>query len=172
MDIQQFQDSRNRKLVEFQNSYNSLKTKYSDALLAAIQETDPASQQQLTSVVLSINSELTAQISGILGELTKGAPEFNPTTISQLTADLIDYQKQHQDITQRKNKLQTLKLIYASNRDKLEVARTMYNVYLGALILLVFVIIFLVMRTAWAGTIVSTVKSIAAPLTQVKLPQV
>lgn len=170
MNIQQFQDSRNTKLAEFQKAYGFLKTQYSGALLSAIQETDPASQQQLISKVLNINSELTSQISEILGELTKGAPEFNPTTISQLTADLIEYQKQHQEITQRKNKLQTLKLIYASNRDKLEVARTMYNVYLGGLILLVFIIIFLVMRTAWTGTIVSTVKSIAAPLTQTISP--
>lgn len=172
MDIQQFQDSRNSKLAEFQKSYSFLKTQYSSALLAAIQETDPASQQQLISNVLQINTALSDELKDILGQLNQGTPIFNPTTITDLTNDLIEYQKQYQEITQRKNKLQTLKLIYASNREKLKTATMMYNVYLGALILLVFVIILLVIRSSWAGGIVSTVKSITAPLTQATPPQV
>lgn len=172
MDIKQFQDSRNAKLADFQKSYNFLKTQYSSSLLAAIQETDPAAQQQLISTVLDINSELSNLLREILGELNKGDTLFDPTTINDLTNDLIEYQKQYQEITQRKNKLQTMKLIYASNRDKLETATNMYNMYLGGLILLVFVIIFLIIRTSWTGNIVSTVKSIASPLTQVQVPQV
>lgn len=172
MDIKEFQDSRNAKLAEFQKSYNFLKPQYSSALLAAIQETDPASQQQLISTVLDVNSELSNLLREILGELNKGDTNFNPTTINDLTNDLIEYQKQYQEITQRKNKIQTMKLIYASNRDKLETATNMYNIYLGSLILLIFVIIFLIIRTAWTGNIVSTVKSIAAPLTQVQSPLV
>lgn len=172
MDIKKFQDSRNGKLAEFEKSYNFLKTQYSTSLLAAIQETDPASQQQLVSTVLTINSELSSLLREILGELNKGDTTFNPTTINDLTSDLIEYQKQYQEITQRKNKLQTLKLIYASNRDKLETATHMYNMYLGGLIMLIFVIIYLVMRTSWTGNVVTTIQSIATPLTQMQPPQV
>lgn len=172
MDIKRFQDSRNAKLVDFEKSYNFLKTQYSTSLLAAIQENDPASQQQMISTVLNINSELSELLRGIIGEINKGDQSFNPTTINELTSDLIEYQKQYQEITQRKNKIQTLKLIYASSRDKLEAATHMYNVYLGSLILLVLVIIYLIMRTAWTGNIVTTVQSIAAPLTQMQPPQV
>jgi hypothetical protein len=172
MDIKNFQDSRNAKLVDFQKSYNFLKIQYSTSLLAAIQETDPASQQQMISTVLNINSELSSLLREILGELNKGDSAFNTTTINDLTSDLIEYQKQYQEITQRKNKLQTLKLIYASNRDKLETATHMYNIYLGSLILLIFVIIYLVMRTAWTGNVVTTIQSIASPLTQIQVPQV
>jgi hypothetical protein len=172
MDIKEFQDSRDAKVSEFQKSYNFLKPQYSSALLAAIQETDPASQQQMISTVLDINSELSTLLRDILGELNKGDTTFNPTTINDLTSDLIEYQKQYQEITQRKDKLQTMKLIYASNRDKLETATNMYNIYLGGLILLIFVIIFLIIRTSWTGNIISTVQSIAAPLTQMQIPQV
>lgn len=172
MDIKQFQDSRNSKFADFQKAYNFLKTQYSGALLSAIQENDPAAQQQLVSTVLEINSELSSQIREILGELSKGDTTFDPTTIDALTTDLIDYQKQYHEITQRKDKLQTMKLIYASNRDKLETATNMYNIYLGGLILLIFIIIFLIIRTSWTGNIVSTVKSITSPLTQVISPQV
>lgn len=172
MDIKQFQDSRDAKVADFQKGYNFLKTQYSSALLAAIQEPDPAAQQQLISTVLDVNSELSSSLREILGDLNKGDPTFDPTTINDLTTDLIEYQKQYHEITQRKDKLQTMKLIYASNRDKLETATNMYNMYLGGLILLIFVIIFLIIRTSWTGSLVSTVQSIAAPLTQVQLPQV
>jgi hypothetical protein len=172
MDIKQFQDSRTSKLDDFSKGYNFLKTQYSTSLLAAIQETDPAAQQQLISTVLEINSELSSSLRGILGDLNKGDPTFDPTTINDLTSDLIEYQKQYHEITQRKDKLQTIKLIYASNRDKLSTATNMYNIYLGGLILLIFLIIFLIIRTSWTGNLVSTVQSIAAPLSQVQLPQV
>ena len=172
MDIKQFQDSRDAKLADFQKGYNFLKTQYSTSLLAAIQETDPASQQQMISTVLDINSELSSSLREVIGDLNKGDPTFDPTTINDLTSDLIEYQKQYQEITQRKDKLQTMKLIYASNRDKLATATNMYNIYLGGLILLIFVIIFLIIRTSWTGNIVSTVQSIAAPLTQMQAPQV
>lgn len=172
MDIKKFQDSRDAKLADFQKGYNFLKTQYSSALLAAIQESDPAAQQQLISTVLNINGELSSSLREILGDLNKGDPTFDPTTINELTSDLIEYQKQYHEITQRKDKLQTMKLIYASNRDKLAMATNMYNMYLGGLILLIFIIIFLIIRTSWTGSLVGTVQSIAAPLTQVQVPQV
>jgi hypothetical protein len=172
MDIKQFQDSRNAKLVDFQKGYNFLKTQYSSSLLAAIQESDPAAQQQLVSNVLDINSELSSSLREVLADLNKGDPTFDPTTINDLTNDLIEYQKQYHEITQRKDKLQTMKLIYASNRDKLETATNMYNIYLGGLVLLIFLIIFLIIRTSWTGNLISTVQSIASPLTQLQSPLV
>jgi hypothetical protein len=172
MDIKHFHTSRDSKVTDFQKAYNFLKTQYSSSLLAAIQERDPAAQQQLVSNVLDINSELSDSLRGILGELNKGDPTFNPTTINDLTADLITYQKQYHEITQRKDKLQTMKLIYASNREKLDSATLMYNGYLGGLILLIFIIIFLIIRTSWTGSLVSTVQSIASPLTQMQAPPV
>ena len=172
MDIKQFQDSRDAKLADFQKGYNFLKTQYSSALLAAIQETEPAAQQQLISTVLDLNSELSSSLRGVLEDLNKGDPTFDSTTINALTTDLIEYQKQYHEITQRKDKLQTMKLIYASNRDKLETATNMYNIYLGGLILLIFVIIFLIIRTSWTGSLLTTVQSIASPLTQVQSPLV
>ena len=172
MDIKQFQDSRNAKLADFEKGYNFLKTQYSSSLLAAIQETDPAAQQQLISTVLNVNSELSNSLREVLGDLNKGDPTFSSTTLNDLTNDLIEYQKQYHEITQRKDKLQTMKLIYASNRDKLETATNMYNIYLGGLVLLIFLIIFLIIRTSWTGNIVSTVQSIAAPLTQAQSPLV
>jgi len=160
MEIKEFQDSRNTKLADFQKSYNFLKTQYSSTLLSAIQEPDPASQQKLISNVLQINSELSSQIRSILTDLNQGSDSFDPKTLEDLTNDLIEYQKQYHEIQNNKDKLQTLKIIYSSNKEKLQTAETMYNIYLGALILLILIVIFMVIRTP--GSIVSnTVNTIA-----------
>jgi hypothetical protein len=158
MEIKEFQDSRNSKLSEFQKEYNFLKTQYSSTLLSAIQELDPASQQQLISRVLQLNSELSSLIRNILTDLNQGSNSFNPKTLDDLTNDLIEYQKQYQEIQNNKDKLQTLKMIYSSSKDKLEKTEFMYNMYLAALIILTFLVIFLVMRTS---SISETVNSIA-----------
>ncbi len=163
MEIKQFQDSRNTQLDEFEKGYNFLKTQYSSSVLAAIQESDPAAQQQLISKILEINSELSDQVRNILTELNKGQDSFNPKTLEDLTADLINYQQQYQEIQKNKDKLQTLKLIYSSSKQKLQDTTTMYNIYLGVLILLTFVVVFLVFKTAWssvASTVTSTVQAI------------
>jgi hypothetical protein len=44
MDIKEFSDSRNAQLAAFQKQYTYLKSQYSTAVLAAIQETDPESR--------------------------------------------------------------------------------------------------------------------------------
>ena len=43
MDIKEFTDSRNTQLADFQKQYAYLKSEYSTAVSAAIQESDPES---------------------------------------------------------------------------------------------------------------------------------
>lgn len=147
MEIKEFQDSRNSKLAEFEKGYNFLKTQYSSTLLSAIQEPDPAAQQQLISRILQLNSELSSQVRSILSDLNQGSGSFDPKTLDDLTNDLIEYQKQYHEIQNNKDKLQTLKLIYSTNKQKLKETEVMYNFYIGALILLSFIAIYLVLRT-------------------------
>jgi DNA repair exonuclease SbcCD ATPase subunit len=157
MEIKQFQDSRNSRLAEFQKGYNFLKTEYSSTLLSAIQETDPAAQQQLISTLLQLNTELSGQVRSIITDLSQGSGSFNPKTLEDLTNDLIEYQKQYHEIQTNKDKLQTLKLIYGTNKEKLQQTEFMYNIYLAALIILTFVVIFFVLKTAVVSNVVNTV---------------
>ena len=159
MEIKDFQDSRNAQLIEFAESYDFLKKEYSRSLLAAINEQDAASQQKLISTVLDINSELSSLVSGVLSELNKGTDGVDPKTLDDLTNDLIIYQQQYQEIKVNKDKLQTLKIIYGSNKTKLETVTNMYNIYLGILVLLTFLVLFLVIRTGWSATVYSTITS-------------
>lgn len=149
MEIRQFQDARDSALTDFEKTYDSLQREYSSALMAAIQETDADLQQQLVSRVLSINADLSNELRQILSEINKGSSSVPSKTTDELTADLIRYQKEYSEIEKGKNRLQTLKLINQSNEQKLKDTTFMYNIYIGALIFLVFIIGFLVLRTNW-----------------------
>lgn len=163
MEVKQFQDLRNSKLDEFRKTYLSLKQNYSTSLLAAIQEPDPASQQKLISNILDVNTQLSSEVRDIITDINQGSKSVDPKTLDDLTNDLIEYQKQYTEIKNNKDKLQTLKLIYNSSKEKLKETEFMYNIYLGALILLVFIVIYLVLRTP--GSIVSsTVDSISTQI--------
>lgn len=164
MDIKEFQQSRDSKLAEFQKEYNFLKTQYSSTLLAAIQEQDPAAQQKLISTLLKINEELSSQVRAVITDISQGSQSFDPKTLDDLTNDLIEYQKQYHEIQNNKDKLQTLKMIYSTNKNKLEETTFMYNMYLAALIILTFVVIYFVMRTSSVSSVVNTVTTQIAGL--------
>lgn len=156
MDIKEFTDSRDTQLADFQKQYTYLKSEYSTAALAAIQETDPESQQTLIQRVLAINQELSSQLKDILTVLNKGTDSFNSKTLSDLTNDLISYQKEFQEMKTSSDKLATLKRIHATNNDNLGSVQTMYYVYLGVLIFMCVIVVFLVIRASWSTSIVET----------------
>jgi len=164
MDIKKFQESRNSKLSEFELGYNFLKKEYSSSLLAAIQEPDPAAQQNLISKVLQLNTELSSSVRNIITEMNQGATGFDPKTLDALTNDLIEYQKQYNEIQANKDKLQTLKLIYSSSKDKLKETEFMYNFYLVALIVLIFVVIYLVIRTPGNSVFTEAVNTVSTQI--------
>lgn len=166
MEIKEFRDSRNSRLDEFRETYTSLKTQYSSTLLAAIQESDPEKQQQLVSEVLGINAELSNELRGIISDLNKKTPGFDPKTLEDLTNDLIEYQKQYHEIQEGKDRLQTLKIIQADNQKKLTETRTMFNVYLIALVVLTLIVALLVLRSPFVTTIGDAVSRATSSITR------
>jgi hypothetical protein len=154
MDIKEFSDSRNAQLAAFQKQYTYLKSQYSTAVLAAIQETDPEKQQALIQQILAVNQELSSQLKEILGLLNKGSDSFDSKTLSDLTSDLISYEKEFQEMQASNDKVTTLKRIQATNSNNLGSAQTMYNIYLGVLIFLCVVLSYLVIKSSWTQTIV------------------
>ena len=149
MEIKQFESARHSALSDFQSTYDSLKREYSSAIMAAIEEPDPEKQQQLVSRVLSINADLSNEVRQVLTDMNKSSGDVPSKTMDDLTADLIRYQKEYSDIEKGKDRLQTLKLINTSNDQKLQDTKLMYNVYIGALVFLIFIVGFLVLRTNW-----------------------
>ena len=152
MEAKKFRDSRDEKLSEFMQDFTTKKELYSSTLHAAILEQDPGQQQDLVQQVLQINADLSANLRDIIGDLNKGTDSFNPKTIDELTDDLIKYQKQYEEIQKSQDKVKTLRLIHSSTIQKLEDATSKYYVLFYCLIGLVFLIIFLVIKTSWSPT--------------------
>lgn len=160
MDIQKFRDSREQELAEFKKQYNFLKTEYSGALLSAIQESDPAAQQALIQQVLQLNSSMAEEVRSILGKLNQGSGRIDPKELNDLTKDLIQYQKDYEEIEQSQDKVNTLKKIRGTNETKLRLATNMYYVYVAIFIVLLFVVAFLIFKTEWARRMISTLPTI------------
>jgi len=147
MDIKNFQDARGTVLATFEKQYAFLKKQYSTALSAAISEKDPKKREPLVQKVLSINSEMSSAVNRIMSSMNEGTEKFNPKTLTDLTNDLIQYQKEYNEITESKDKLQTLKIIQNTTADNLSSAEWMYNLYLFGLIGLIVFVIYLILRT-------------------------
>ena len=165
MEVKQFVDSRHAKLDEFQKTYRYLKSQYSSTVLSAINERDPAKQQDLIQRVLSINSEMVAALRDILGDLNRGQGSFNPKTIDELTNELIEYQKEYAEIERTKDRVNTLKLIHSSSKKRLADAETMYTFYMIALVVLALIVAYLVIRTGWVTTVAQQVSTAVTGMT-------
>lgn len=161
MDVGQLLKTRNDSLKDFEDMYNSLKVRYNSLITSAIQEQDSAAQQSLIQEVLNVNAELTAQLRTILSEISSAPKGFDVKTLDQLTADLIEYQKQHQDLTNQKDRLTTLKLIASSTTQNLVEATYMYWIYLISLVVSMVLVAFLAFRLSITSAISSIQSSVA-----------
>lgn len=160
MDIQKFRNDRSTEMSDFKKQYIFLKSEYSSALTAAIQEQDPARQQELIQQVLALNASMTSELRDIIAKINQGAKGFNPRELNDLTKDLISYQKEYQEIEQTKDKVNTLKRILENTREKLSLASTMYNFYILLIVGFAFITIILIFKTEWARRIVSTLPTV------------
>lgn len=160
MDIQKFRNDRSTEMSDFKKQYIFLKSEYSSALTAAIQEQDPAKQQELIQQVLALNANMTSELRDIIAKINQGAKGFNPRELNDLTKDLISYQKEYQEIEQTKDKVNTLKRILENTKEKLSLASTMYNFYILLIVGFAFITIILIFKTEWARRIVSTLPTV------------
>jgi len=160
MDIKNFQDRRNQKLLDFNERFDFLKQEYTQTLNMTLLEEDPTKQPILISRVQQLNTQMTDELREIITELTKQQDQEG--SIDDLTKQLIQYQKDYAEIQQSQDKLTTLKLIKNSTSQTLNEAQTMYWVYLIALILLTFLIIFNVFKVSISSSI-DTIKQTLIP---------
>ena len=163
MDIKRFQDARSTKLSSFENQYATLKKQYSDALLSAINEPDTTKRDPLVQKVLSLNTEMSSAVKDIMSSSNEGTEKFDAKTLSELTNDLIQYQKDYNEIQESKDKLETLKIIKNTTTDNLSSAEWMYNFYLFGLIALILLVIYLVLVTPSQSIFSTMAASISAP---------
>jgi len=95
MDISQYQKNRSSELKKFRKEYSDLKKVYSQLLTQAVYETDTAKQAELVKQILSTNSSLAQHVREFI-QTSRG--KFDPAVISELSADIIRYQKEFEAI--------------------------------------------------------------------------
>ena len=155
MEVKKFQDSRNAEFDSFKKQYEFLKTQYAKTLESALRESDPGEQQMLISNIQQINSQLTEELHGILNILHKGSGGFDEKEIDDLTKDLVQYQRQYEEIEKSKDKVMTLKRIQVTTASSLKTATFMYYVYTTILALLSFYLAYLAITTSWPKSVPS-----------------
>lgn len=146
MEVAQFRSSRATQMKEFQTEYAKLKTEYSRLLFAAIQEQDPAKQQTLIQKVLSINADLSEKVREMITEVNKSD---NTENLNKLTQELIQYQKEYDEIQKGKDSVTTLKMIYANDSMKVKQAESMFYFYIFSILAMCVLIVFLIFRTGF-----------------------
>lgn len=143
-----------------------MKTQYTSRLTQAVYETDSGKQAELVKQVLSINSELAQHVRGFV-QSSRG--KFDPALISELTADIIRYQKEFEAIEKSSDKSKALRGILNKEQEELSVLHKSFNMYLGiflGLITLVLVLIFRTSITQMTQAIADTVSSTSTSETE------
>jgi len=164
MEVRKFQNSRDSELKDFEKQYSDLKSKYTSSLSTAIKEADPKKQNTLIQGVLVTNAEMVGHVSKMVSIIGKGPNMLDQKTVNDLTNDLIKYQKEFSDITESKNKLDTLREVQNSTSANLSSAEWMYNFYLFGLIALIFFVIYLVYSTPSQNIFSTAIASVQAPM--------
>lgn len=143
MDITQYQKDRAADLKKFKDEYDESKLEYTRLLSEAVYETDPSLQEGLVKQILELNSQLAAQVREFVGQ-SNG--KFDPKTISDMTNDIVMYQKEYSDLQANQNREKVLHTILNKESEKLTDIRSGFNLYLALLlggILLIVILIFI-----------------------------
>jgi hypothetical protein len=145
MDISQYQKDRASELKRFRKEYSDLKSTYSQLLTQAVYETDTVKQAGLVKQILSTNSGLAQHVREFV-QSSKG--KFDPALISELTADIIRYQKEFDAIQSASDKSAALQNILNKEKIQLTELHSQFNIWLGVLLGGIVIILVLIFKTS------------------------
>jgi hypothetical protein len=145
MDISQYQKDRASELNKFRKEYSDLKNTYSQLLTQAVYETDSGKQADLVKQILSINSGLAQHVRDFI-QSSRG--KFDPALISELTADIIRYQKEFDSIQSASDKAAALQNVLNKEKNELDSIHYQFNIWLGVLLGGIVIILILIFRTS------------------------
>jgi hydroxymethylpyrimidine pyrophosphatase-like HAD family hydrolase len=145
MDIGQYQKDRALELKKFRKEYSDLKSVYSQLLTQAVYETDTGKQAELVKQILSTNSGLAQHVREFV-QSSRG--KFDPALISELTADIIRYQKEFEAIQSASDKAVALQNILNKEKNQLNDLHSQFNIWLGVLLGAIVIILLLIFRTS------------------------
>lgn len=170
MDVKAFEKARADKLEAYKKEYSEKKHDYTFTMDAAIQEGDPKAQNDLIQAVLSMNTELSEFLKGMIGDINKGDNSINSATVTKLNSDLIKYQQEFQAVKESSDKITTLKKLQATNSGLEQTALNTYYIYLSVIAILVMICVYFTIKTAWSSSLFETITSAVTPAKSIVPP--
>jgi predicted nucleic acid-binding protein len=107
---------------------------------------------------------MTTAVQDMVSSITQGSGQISSKTLTELTNDLIKYQKDYHSIQESNDKLKTLKIIRNTTNENLSNAEWMYNLYLFGLISLIAFVIYLVFNTPTQSIFSTAMASVSPPM--------
>jgi hypothetical protein len=135
MDIQQYQENREKDMQAFKSEYDDLKAQYARYLADSVY--DPSNIDQ----VLETNKLLVELVNKFIAESQN---KFDAKTIQDLTQQIISYQKEYQEIKTSQQQTVTLKNILNKENISLTNIQSEFNTYLWIFFGLVLILILLI----------------------------
>ena len=145
MDIGRYQSDRASELKAFKKEYSDLKLNYTTLLSQAVYETDTGKQAELVKQILNTNSGLAQHVRDFVQQ-SQG--KFDPVLISELTADIIRYQKEYQSIQESADKSIALKNVLNREKNELNALHSQFDIWLGVLLTGIVIVLVLLFRTS------------------------
>ena len=103
----------------------------------------------LLNQILTINQQMVDLIHRFLSSKRR----VNTTRIHELTRDLIKYQEDRDEIENNDKKVRAMKLILNKTNENINSIIYKYYLYIGTLIFLCFVVIFLILKSSYKTAI-------------------
>jgi hypothetical protein len=135
MDIQGYQENREKDMQAFKSEYDDLKAQYARYLADSVY--DPSNIDQ----VLETNKLLVELVNKFIAESQN---KFDAKTIQDLTQQIISYQKEYQEIKTSQQQTVTLKNILNKENISLTNIQSEFNTYLWIFFGLVLILILLI----------------------------
>jgi len=157
-----YKKDRDQELKTFQKEYDELKIQYTTFLTQAVHESDPSKQADLVKQILSINSSLAQHVREFI-QNSRG--KFDSDIIAKLTNDILQYQKEFEQIQKSSNKAQVLREILNKEKTELNALHEQFNAWLYAILGAILFLLVLIFRTS----LVELSKSVAQQLPNISM---
>ena len=144
MNPSDFRVEREKRLKEFEDKYASLKTEYSSALQAAMNETDRAKQCVLIKTALDKNKEITTAVQSFLTLSDDKRCKLTPEMVRSLRADIEKYKQQHEQIQQGRDRVYSLQQSYEQLQQQSPVlhgSQFLYVILVAISMLVLFILV-------------------------------
>jgi len=152
MDINQYQKDRDSELQQFKKEYASSKADYTRLLSLAVYEPDPEKQADLVKQVMELNTQLAAMIRAFIGSANN---KFDPKVISDMTKEIILFQKEYNELKEGQTKQASFDSIYDREEEKLLRTRSQFNLFLSVMLAGIVFIIMMIFMTP-SGPLIPT----------------